>query len=165
MTVANVIDLPLKQEVDVNDLQSTDPNPIDGMSPEEIELSRSNWSQSTTKRYFWNPTKNGLVINEYLLKKFLSKEGFGQFQFTQDRTARKTIFHNDDGVLKVHDATSIKNWVSEFLEDVPEDEFIKDNSFDCTTDTGGEPIFKEMVLNKLQKLYIRLDLYCHPTEY
>ena len=48
---------------------------------------------------FWNPTKNGLG-NEYLLKKFLTKRDLAQFQFTQDRTSRKTIFHNDEGVLK-----------------------------------------------------------------
>ena len=82
MTYANVIKFPLQEEVDVNNVlleePDIDPNPFDGMDEEEIELVMNDLrSKPTNHRHFWNPTKNGLVINEYLLKMFLTKEGFG----------------------------------------------------------------------------------------
>ena len=59
---------------------------------------------------FWQPMKGGKVnLHNYLLRSFLEKYGFGQFATVKDRTSTKTLFHNDAGILKVHDQVTIKS--------------------------------------------------------
>lgn len=78
--------------------------------------------------------KGGKVnLHNYLLRSFLEKYGFGQFATVKDRTSTKTLFHNDAGILKVHDQVTIKRWIREWLESVDDDAFDKDGMFDTAT--------------------------------
>jgi hypothetical protein len=62
--------------------------------------------------------------DSYALRGFLDDKGFRQFQTIDDRTSKKTVVRNDGGILKVHDASSIKRWVREILEALPDEDFV-----------------------------------------
>ena len=47
---------------------------------------------------------------------FLEKEGFGQFQMVDERTATTELFKNEDGILQIHNASSLRRWLIEFVE-------------------------------------------------
>lgn len=78
---------------------------------------------------FWNRTKSGWSVHSYRLKHFLELYGFGQFQTNKTRTSVKSLFHDDEGILKVHDKLTIKTWVREFLENTPDEEFGENGVF------------------------------------
>ena len=67
-------------------------------------------------RAFWVGSESKTKINDYLLRGFLTEEGFAQFQYTSKRTSRKQIFYNNQGILELHDATSIKTWLRRYFE-------------------------------------------------
>ena len=64
-------------------------------------------------------------INLYELRNFLELYGFGQFATTNNRTSSKELFYNDNGILKIHNSSTIKMWLREFIESVPEKEYKK----------------------------------------
>ena len=78
---------------------------------------------SERKPVFWKKTKTGVVISEYLLKKFLIDKGFGLFQATSKRIGSKSIFQDDKGILRLHDEYSIKQFLLKYLEETDEDSF------------------------------------------
>ena len=101
---------------------------------------------------FWNPIKGGKVnIHSYKLRMFLSLCGFGQFASTDSGTSSKSIFYNDEDVLKIHDERSIKRWVREWLESVDESEFGRGGLLDTST-PQMESCDKWDVLEQWQKL-------------
>jgi hypothetical protein len=101
---------------------------------------------------FWNPMKGRKVeIHNYKLRMFFSQYGFGQFSTIEDRTSAKSIFHNDNGILKVHDEITIKKWVREWLESIDEDEYEKNGLLD-TTSPDYESCNKWNILEQWQKL-------------
>ena len=87
----------------------------------------------------------------YELRNFLTIYGFGQFATTNNRTSSKELFYNDNGILKIHNSTTIKGWLREFFESVPEKEYKKDGVFDTTT-PDQESLTKFKVLGLIQDL-------------
>ena len=60
--------------------------------------------QSPPPIHFWEITnKGGTRINVYMLSQWLIHKGFGLYRMGTKRTSSNEVFHNDDGVLKVHD--------------------------------------------------------------
>ena len=57
------------------------------------------------------------------LKYFLIAKGFGLFQIAPQRTSAKDIFHNDNGVLWIHDANTVKRWIRDYLEESSDDDW------------------------------------------
>lgn len=83
---------------------------------------------------FWRPAKQGKTeINTYALARFLEDLGFAQFQTDNKRTSGKEIFQNDNGILKVHNASSIKNYVRKWFESFSQGDFLKGGDFDTGT--------------------------------
>ena len=97
------------------------------------------------KSFFWMGTQSQTKINAYLLRSFLIKQGYGLFQMDKNRTSSKDVFLNDTNILRIHDDVTIKSWIRDFLENLPEDAFKNDNEFDCE---GGAN--KWSVLDKWQ---------------
>jgi len=96
--------------------------------------------------------KGGKVnLHNYKLRMFLSKYGFGQFSTMKERVATKSLFHNDAGILKVHDEITIKRWIREWLENQDDDVFKKDGLLDTTTVEFGS-CDKYDILEAWQKL-------------
>ena len=87
----------------------------------------------------------------YELRNFLTIYGFGQFATTNNRTSSKELFYNDNGILNIHNSTTIKGWQREFFESVPEKEYKKDGVFDTTT-PDQESLTKFKVLGLIQDL-------------
>ena len=52
------------------------------------------------KCVFWKLKKDNLLLNYYLLRRFLTLQGFGQFTTYKLRTGSKQLFRKDSGVLK-----------------------------------------------------------------
>ena len=73
--------------------------------------------------FFWWTPKKSLEINDFLLKKFLISHQFGRFQTSDKRTSKTVVFHNDKGILKIHDSDTIKSWILDRLENTDEKEF------------------------------------------
>ncbi len=72
-------------------------------------------------RIFWRRPKNVLTISSYGLKQFLELYGFSQFATSSDRKSGKQIIHNDTGIIKAHNAISVKRWVMTWLEGLSEE--------------------------------------------
>ena len=55
-------------------------------------------------------------VSPLLLRKYLEREGFGQFMTTNDRTTKRFFFHNDENVLRIFSADNIRDYVIKQLE-------------------------------------------------
>jgi hypothetical protein len=51
------------------------------------------------------------------LVRFLSQNGFGNYQVSPDRTSEQVIFRNNDGVLELHSPKTVKNWIERSIDD------------------------------------------------
>jgi hypothetical protein len=69
---------------------------------------------------FWRINGSTVDIRARALISFLGKQGFGRFQTVEGRTQKTELFKNDKGVLQIHDASSIKNWLIEYVETTEE---------------------------------------------
>jgi len=95
---------------------------------------------------FWKQSgKEGqtITISAMRLKYFLIAKGFGLFQLDPKRTSAKDIFHNDNGVLRIHDANTVKRWIRDYLEKSSDDYWEVGEKF------GGQGD-KDDVLDKFQ---------------
>ncbi len=100
---------------------------------------------------FWDKPCKSLSINEFRLRKFLESHRYGLFQSMDLRTSKKIVFHNDKGILKIHNEVTIKSWLLDYLESTPEKEFDSGKFENKTIQvTQGESI-KWEVLAKVQK--------------
>ena len=100
-------------------------------------------------------TNTGVQINARALVRFLQMAGFGQFQLVDGRTATTELFKNEDGVLQIHNASSLRRWLIEFVEKTSSME----NSDGITTEISEGVRFG--VSDKLVKITpSTLDNYC-----
>jgi hypothetical protein len=115
-------------------------------------------------RAFWVGSEEKTKINDYLLRGFLTEEGFAQFQSTTKRISRKQIFYNNDGILELHNATSIKSWLRRYFESTAEGDFKSGKMF---AGRDGSPSDQYRVLSLLQSYSVskvesvltQLDVY------
>lgn len=63
-------------------------------------------------------------VSPLLLRKYLEREGFGQFMTTNDRTTKRFFFHNDENVLRIFSADNIRHYVIKNIETFLEGEDI-----------------------------------------
>ena len=98
-------------------------------------------------RAFWVGSESKTKINDYLLRRFLTEEGFAQFQSTTKRISRKQIFHNNDGILELHNATSVKSWLRNYFESTTPEDFKSGKLFGGR---DGSPSDKYEVLSVIQ---------------
>ena len=68
---------------------------------------------------FWR--SGGKILTNKLIS-FLTENGFAQFQGDESRTSKTFFIRNDNGVLQIHSADSIKGWLR--------DEVTSDNDLD-----------------------------------
>ena len=55
-------------------------------------------------------------ISPLLLRRYLESEGFGQFMTSNDRTAKRFYFLNDDNVLRIYSTDNIRDYIIKQLE-------------------------------------------------
>ena len=55
-------------------------------------------------------------VSPFALRKYLEREGFGQFMTTNDRTTKRFFFHNDENVLRIFSADNIRDYVIKDIE-------------------------------------------------
>ena len=77
---------------------------------------------------FWSGKQNKdgsvkVVFHPLKMSRFLKSQGWGFFQTHDSRTSRSELFHNDDGIIRLHNEDTGRRWVMKFLENVEEDEF------------------------------------------
>ena len=74
---------------------------------------------------FWSTNEKGTVsFSSLQLSRFLTHYGWGWYQSVGNRYAKRDLFQNDDGVLKLHSERTIRKWLWNLLESVDEEEFI-----------------------------------------
>ena len=78
-----------------------------------------------TFNMFWDITKKGNRVKSYELRSFLIDNGFGRFKSSESRLEETKLFRNDNGVLKLHNANSVKRWVRTFIESIQETDFCR----------------------------------------
>ena len=107
--------------------------------------------QETLNRSFYYGVDDKTKINNYLLRGFLTEEGFGQFQSSKNRLSKKKVMRNNDGVLEPHNSYSIKIWLRKYFESIPETEFEKGQMW-SGTEGGGTNKFT--ILSLIQRFKI-----------
>lgn len=60
---------------------------------------------------FWDPKQ----LNASRLTLFLEENGFGNFRNETGRTSKSILFKNENGVLEVHDPSSIRTWLINYV--------------------------------------------------
>jgi hypothetical protein len=96
-------------------------------------------------RAFWDLPK--YKINDYQLRGFLVEEGFSQFQITKDRTSKKRIILNNNGILELQNANLVKSWLLNYFEQIDEVDYSTGKVFG--TRNGGSSL-KHEVLSSVQ---------------
>ena len=67
---------------------------------------------------FWYPDGTGkVIISISKLRRFLHDNGFYRRQVSDDETLTKSLIQESDGILTKHEHESIKDWVTEFIEE------------------------------------------------
>jgi len=108
------------------------------------------------ENHFWKKPQSTVTISAMRLTHFLTHHGFGLFQLDKKRTSGKDLFHNDNGILRIHSAQTCKTWIRKYLEVTDESEFENGKKFDC-----GDDADKWDVLEKFQT-YSQLDKHVIP---
>ena len=72
---------------------------------------------------FWYNTDKGCKMKSLELRTFLEGNGFGRLATTRNRLDKTLLFQNDSGVLKLHNESSIKIWVHNFLMNIEQKDF------------------------------------------
>ena len=109
--------------------------------------------------------ENGKIkINDYLFRRFLSDEGFGQYQSTTNRLSKKQIFRNVDGVLELQDANSVKQWMRKYFESIPDADFKKERMW--SLNDGNETdkfrvlsVLQMIPVSKIESVLTQLDVH------
>ena len=68
--------------------------------------------------------KDKVQIYYTQLEKFMVVNGWGYLQLIDSRSSKKTLFQNDNGVLKLHSVDTAKKWLKDTIESIDEEEFI-----------------------------------------
>ena len=55
-------------------------------------------------------------VSPLLLRRYLEREGFGQFMTTNDRTTKRFFFRDDENVLRIFSADNIRDYVIKEME-------------------------------------------------
>ena len=67
-------------------------------------------------RSFYYGSGVSVKIDDYLLRIFLTEEGFSQFQQTSERLGKKQFIKNIDGILEIQDSHSVKQWLRKYFD-------------------------------------------------
>jgi hypothetical protein len=115
-------------------------------------------------RAFWVGSESKTKINDYLLRGFLTEEGFAQFQSTTKRISRKQIFHNNDGILELHNANSIKTWLRIYFESTADGDFKSGKMFGGKDGGNSDKytvlsILQSYSISKVESVLTQLDVY------
>ena len=115
-------------------------------------------------RAFWVGSGKKTKINDYLLRGFLTEEGFSQFQSTKKRISRKQIFHNNDGILELHNANSIKTWLRIYFESTADGDFKSGKMFGGRDGSPSEKyevlsLLQSYSVSKVESVLTQLDVY------
>jgi len=74
---------------------------------------------------FWSVKVSGaLSFSSLQMSRFLSHYGWGWYQSVGNRYAKRDLFQNDNGELKLHSDRTVKKWLLDLLESVDDKEFI-----------------------------------------
>ena len=72
---------------------------------------------TTLPNIFTNTNKgNGIILSPLKMRKYLEKKGFAQFMTSEDRTAKRFYVQDDNNVLKIHNADTIKHFIIKEVE-------------------------------------------------
>lgn len=93
-------------------------------------MSQFNFHQDTQPFWYVETTekKQTLKFNSLKMSRFLKINGWGYFQTHDSRTAKKELFHNDNGILRLHDIDTARRWVQKLIEEVDEKHFLPDGA-------------------------------------
>ena len=99
-------------------------------------------------RSFYYGSGVSVKIDDYLLRIFLTEEGYSQFQQTSERLGKKQFIKNADGILELQDSHSVKQWLRKYFESIDSSEFEKGGIWSGKNDEG---IPKYTILSTLQR--------------
>jgi len=80
-----------------------------------------------TKPFWFVETTNkgdSVKFNSLKMSRFLKLNGWGYYKTHESRTAKNVLFHNDDGILRLHNADSLRRWIANFVENADEEHFL-----------------------------------------
>lgn len=77
-----------------------------------------------SRKFWYLNDKLKVQIYYTQLEKFMVVNGWGYLQLIDSRSSKKTLFQNDNGILKLHSIDTAKKWLKDTLESIDEDEFI-----------------------------------------
>ena len=75
---------------------------------------------------FWSVNKGKADISARRLVKFLKSEGFGLFQTMNTRVSKNEIFRNKDNILQIHNGSSVKSFLINYVENTEESDLDTD---------------------------------------
>ena len=87
-------------------------------------------SEETKPFWYVETTNNGnkIKFNALRMSRFLKINGWGYYKTHESRTAKNELFHNDNGILRLHDGDSARRWVQTFIEEADEEYFLPDGA-------------------------------------
>jgi len=119
--------------------------------------------QETSFLPFWYNTEKGCKMKSLELLSFLEGNGFGRLATTRNRLDKTLLFQNDDGVLKLHNESSIKIWVHNFLMNIEQKNFNivfkVDNEYDESFRRDVVSMWLECSSERLNKVCMSLSSY------
>ena len=102
----------------------------------------------TQNRSFYYGSGEKPAIDDYLLRIFLTEEGYSQFQQTSERLGKKQFIKNEDGILELQDSHSVKQWLRKYFESIDFSEFEKEGMW---AGQNNEGFLKNTILSLLQR--------------
>ena len=102
----------------------------------------------TQNRSFYYGSGEKPAIDDYLLRIFLTEEGYSQFQQTSERLGKKQFIKNEDGILELQDSHSVKQWLRKYFESIDFSEFEKEGMW---AGQNNEGFPKNTILSLLQR--------------
>jgi hypothetical protein len=121
-------------------------------------------NKEVESRAFYVGQGTKLKINDYLLREFLTKEGFAQFQISEKRTSRRQIFYNNDGILEIHEGNTIKTWLRNYFEDIADEKYDAGQEWGGKRDEGYDKyeilsLLQSYSVSKIDSVLTQLDVY------
>ena len=76
-----------------------------------------------SKKFWYLNDKENVQIYYTQLEKFMVVNGWGYLQLIDSRSSDKTLFQNDNGILRLHSIDTAKKWLKDSIESIDDEEF------------------------------------------
>ena len=76
-----------------------------------------------SKKFWYLDDKDKAKLNWGQLETFMVVNGWGYLQLINSRSSKKTLFQNDNGILKLHSIDTAKKWLKDTISSLDDKEF------------------------------------------